>query len=95
MTASAVYDHSKIVHVKTFDMESESSSYKKPMRFSNVADYFKDDEVEPHKIIKSNGKDFISPTISESLASRKYFKKRVQEQTPPKSETESESFYTP
>ena len=66
------------------------------MRFSNVADYFKDDEVQEDQIIKRLEESKVYWPTAESLAERKFFKKRDQEiSTPKQTETESESFHTP
>lgn len=95
-------DHNRQVWCKSYYHADSEESSKKPLRFSNVADYFKDDEGDQPA---DNFKDFqkvkfntAASTLDTNFATRKYLKvpdsnvNRTPEASTPGSRTESETF---
>jgi hypothetical protein len=71
-------DHNRQVWCKSFYGANSEQSSKKPIRFSNVADYFKDDEVDQSgdnfQELQKVSLNTKASTNDPNIADRKYLK---------------------
>ena len=95
-------DHNRQVWYKSYYAADSEQSSKKPLRFSNVADYFKDDEADQSadnfQNLQKMSCNTAASTHDTNFANRKYLKlpdsyvKSTPQASTPGSRTESETF---